>query len=247
MHKNGVMTALTLLFALGVMAQIEPAVGVRENTPAVHALKNLTIIVAPGMRIEKRDDRSSGRRHRICGRKRGDPCRCKIWDCSGFTAYAGLIDLYTDIGQPKPKASTPGHPSSAVSTITSPRGSVHWNSQVHPESSGAEFFLPDKDAAEKYRAMGFTTVLSAPSSGIFRGSSALVSLGDGSANALLVKDNITQNVSFSRDLFDYGYPTSLMGAIALIRQTFIDANWYRDALRLLPKIQRRNVPKKINL
>ena len=229
------MTALTLLFALGVLAQIEPAVGVRENTPAVHALKNLTIIVAPGMRIEKGTIVVRDGVIESAGANVAIPADARIWDCSGFTAYAGLIDLYTDIGQPKPKASTPGQPSSAVSTITSPRGSVHWNSQVHPESSGAEFFLPDKDAAEKYRAMGFTTVLSAPSSGIFRGSSALVSLGDGSANALLVKDNITQNVSFSRDLFDYGYPTSLMGAIALIRQTFIDANWYRDALRTFAK------------
>ena len=37
--KMVLMTALTLLFAFGVMAQIEPAVGIRENTPAVHALK----------------------------------------------------------------------------------------------------------------------------------------------------------------------------------------------------------------
>ena len=125
-----------------------------------------------------------------------------------------------------------GQPASAVSSIDPPRGFVHWNSQVHPENSGAGLFLPDKEAAEKFRAMGFTTVLSAPSSGIFRGSSALVSLGDGSANALLVEDNVTQNVSFSRDPFYYGYPTSLMGTIALIRQTFIDANWYRDALRI---------------
>ena len=94
-----------------------------------------------------------------------------------------------------------GQPASAVSSIDPPRGSVHWNSQVHPENSGAGLFLPDKEAAEKFRAMGFTTVLSAPSSGIFRGSSALVSLGDGSANALLVEDNVTQNVSFSRDPF----------------------------------------------
>ena len=29
----------------------------------------------------------------------------------------------------------------------------------------------------------------------------------------------------------------------MIRQTFIDANWYRDALRIFAKNQRKNVPK----
>jgi len=46
---------------------------------------------------------------------------------------------------------------------------------------------------------------------------------------------VTQNVSFSRDSFGDSYPTSLMGAIALIRQTFIDANWYADALKIFAK------------
>jgi hypothetical protein len=41
-------TALMAFCVSHGLAQIEPAVGIRENTPAVHALKNLTIIVAPG-------------------------------------------------------------------------------------------------------------------------------------------------------------------------------------------------------
>ena len=231
-----IIPALAVLLSLcagSSIAQIEPAVGIRENTPAVHALKNLTIIVAPGKKIEKgtivvRDGiiESAGANVTI-------PGDARVWDCSGLTAYAGLIDLYTDIGQPKPPAQGETPPPGSASQP--PRGSAHWNSQVHPETSGAEFFLPDKEVAEKFRALGFTTVLSAPSSGIFRGSSTLVALGDGRANALLERDNVTQNISFSRDPFGDSYPTSLMGAIALIRQTFIDANWYADALKVFAK------------
>jgi imidazolonepropionase-like amidohydrolase len=215
------------------LAQIEPAIGIRENTPAVHALKNLTIIVAPGKRIEKGTIVVRGGVIESAGANVAIPADARVWDCSGLTAYAGLIDLYTDIGQSKPPVQ--GQVSSPGSTTQPPRGSAHWNSHVHPENSGAELFLPDKEAAEKFRALGFTTALSAPSNGIFRGSSALVALGDGSANALLVRDNVTQNVSFSRDSFGDSYPTSLMGAIALIRQTFIDANWYADALKIFAK------------
>ena len=159
------------------LAQIEPAVGIRENTPAVHALKNLTIIVAPGKKIEKgtivvRDGviESAGANVTI-------PADARVWDCSGLTAYAGLIDLYTDIGQPKPPVQ--GQVSSPGPTAQPPRGSAHWNSHVHPENSGAELFLPDKEAAEKFRALGFTTALSAPSDGIFRGSVLLLLLAMG--------------------------------------------------------------------
>jgi len=225
-----VLTAFLVFYAGRMIAQIEPAVGIRKNTPTVHALKNLIIIAAPGKKIEHgtivvRDGviESAGANITI-------PADARVWDCSGLTAYAGLIDLYTDIGQPKPPV--PGQPSSAAPTAQPLRGSAHWNSQVHPETSGAEQFLPDKDTAEKFRALGFTTVLSAPSNGIFHGSSALVAIGDGSANTSIVRDNVTQNISFSRDSFGDSYPNSLMGAIALIRQTFIDAHWYADALKI---------------
>ncbi len=216
-----------------VYAQIEPAVGIRENTPAVHALKNLTIVVAPGKRIERGTIVVRDGVIESAGESVAVPADARVWDCSGLTAYPGLIDLYTDIGQPKPPAH--GEPPLPGSVPAPPRGSVHWNAQVHPETSGAEFFLPDRETAEKFRAIGFTAALSAPSNGIFRGSSALVSLGDGKANALLMRDNVTQNISFARGGFGEGYPSSLMGAIALIRQTFIDANWYADALKVYAK------------
>jgi len=218
------------LCTIDSFAQIEPAVGIRENTPTVHALKNLTIIVAPGRKIEKGTIVVRDGVIESAGSNVSIPADARVWDCSGLTAYAGLIDLYTDIGQPKPPVQ-----GTLGSNPQPQRGSAHWNSQIHPETSGAEQFLPDKETAEKFRAMGFTTALSAPSNGIIRGSSALVALGDGEANALLMRDNVTQNTSFSRDPLGDSYPTSLMGAIALLRQTFIDANWYSDALRVFTR------------
>lgn len=229
---------LLLLFSAGfavssASAQIEPAVGIRQHTPEVYALKNLTIIVSPGKRIERGTIVVRDGIIESAGTNAAIPADARVRDCTGLTAYAGLIDLYTDFGQPKPKQGAPGQQSQPPPEP--PRGSIHWNPQVHPEVSGAEQFVPDKDVAEKFRAMGFTTVLTAPSNGILRGSSALVSVGDGTPNALLEKDNITQNISFTRDPFGAGYPNSLMGAIALIRQTFVDANWYADAWKVFAK------------
>ncbi len=231
------MLALAIILVTQGEAQISPAVGIRKNTPEVHALKNLSIVVAPGKKIEHgtiviRDGviESAGANVTI-------PGDARVYECAGLTAYPGLIDLYTDIGQPKQRSQGGGGPFSGTPQPQSEptRGSAHWNSQVHPELSGAEQFLPDKDGAEKFRALGFTTALSAPTNGILRGSSVLVNLGEGSANAQILKADVTQSVSFSREQAGDGGPNSLMGAIALIRQTFIDARWYSEALKVYAK------------
>nr|NIR48092.1 amidohydrolase family protein [candidate division KSB1 bacterium]NIR72521.1 amidohydrolase family protein [candidate division KSB1 bacterium]NIS23820.1 amidohydrolase family protein [candidate division KSB1 bacterium]NIT70747.1 amidohydrolase family protein [candidate division KSB1 bacterium]NIU24262.1 amidohydrolase family protein [candidate division KSB1 bacterium] len=70
-----------------------------------------------------------------------------------------------------------------------------------------------------------------PNEGIFSGSSAVVSLADGPANDQLLRDNVSQNIMFKRPggFRSRAYPNSLMGVIALIRQTFLDTQWYQKA------------------
>jgi len=228
--KFFLLTAIAAIVWHQALAQIEPAEGVRKHTPDVHALTNLSIVVGPGRKIEKGTIIVRDGLIEAAGENVAIPADARVWNCAGMTAYAGLIDLSTDVGQIKPKSSQPGQ-----QTPDQIRGSAHWNPQVHPEVSGAEQFLPDKETTEKFRGMGFTTLLTAPGKGIFHGSSALIDLGDGNANTLLVKDNVTQNISFSHGAWDDGYPNSLMGAIALIRQTFIDAEWYGNALKIYAK------------
>lgn len=234
----------TFILVPCLFAQTTPAVGIRTNTPTVHALKNLTIVVAPGKRIEKGTIVIRDGLIESAGGSADAPADARVWDCTGLTAYAGLIDLYTDIGQPKPKPVLPGQPVSPPPAMPAepPRGAANWNSQVHPELSGADQFAQDKESAEKFRAMGFTTVLTAPPNGIFRGSSALVNLGDGSANKQTLRKDVTENVSFARDPAGDAYPTSLMGAIALIRQTLLDARWYGEASRVHAKSPKQERP-----
>ena len=44
---------LLLLVVPALLAQIKPAVGIRQNTPNVHAFTNAKIVVAPGNTIDK--------------------------------------------------------------------------------------------------------------------------------------------------------------------------------------------------
>ncbi|MFQ5583059.1 MAG: amidohydrolase family protein, partial [Calditrichia bacterium] len=123
-----------------------------------------------------------------------------------------------------------GPTSPGGSAGTGEGGAAYWNPRVHPQTDALEKFTPQKDELKKYRKLGFTAALIVPVKGIFKGSSALVSLGEGKPNDVLIKGNIAQHLSFERGGGrESGYPGSLMGAIALIRQTFLDAQWYREA------------------
>ncbi|MDQ6623123.1 MAG: amidohydrolase family protein, partial [Verrucomicrobiota bacterium] len=103
--------------------------------------------------------------------------------------------------------------------------------RVTPERNAAEVLKPDKKAAQKLRDLGFTSALVVPGRGIFRGTSALLNLRETDVNADVVAPMVAQHIALEveRRREGGGYPNSLMGCIALIRQTLLDAAWYQAA------------------
>lgn len=227
------LTIVSLLAVLtaSVWAQTAPPVALRENTPAVFAFTNAKIVVAPGKIIARGTLVVRNGTIQAVGENVPVPADARVFDMTGHTLYPGLIELSSDIGMPRPPQPQPGQ-QSAAQQQDQPKGAAHWNARVRAELDAGTEFAPDRAAAEKLRSQGFTLALAAPQRGIFRGASALVQLGEGAASDLIVKRNVTQNVAFeTAGGFGAGgqYPNSLMGAIALIRQTWYDADWYRKA------------------
>lgn len=226
---------IVLLFAVtacSLSAQTAPPVALRENTPAVFAFTNAKIVIAPGKVIAKGTLVVRNGTIQAVGENIPVPVDARVFDLTGYTLYPGLIDLSSDIGVPRPPQPQTGQVGGAGQQTQQDqlKGAAHWNNKVRAEFDVGEEFTPDKTAAEKLRSQGFTLALVALQRGIFRGASAFVSLGDGSASDLIVKRNATQNVIFEvGGGFGGSYPNSLMGAIALIRQTWYDADWYRKA------------------
>ena len=211
-----------------VTAQLKPAVGIRQNTPDVHALVNVRIITSPGKVIDKGTLVMRDGIITAVGAKAVVPADARVWDFAGMTVYPGLIDAYSDFGMPKKPKSVPGSGDTPKPSEPA-RGGRHWNENVNAAISADELFVPDASAAEKMRSMGVTSAFVVPQKGIFRGTSAVYNLSDGTPNQLLVQPDVAQCVTFETDNGD-GYPGSLMGTIALIRQTMFDARWYRDAM-----------------
>ena len=62
--------------------------------------------------------------------------------------------------------------------------------------------------------------------GIVRGTAAVVTLAGTNENNAILKTKAAQVFSFDKGTSTQSYPSSLMGSIALLRQTYLDAEWY---------------------
>ncbi len=245
-YRLSIVFTLLILYSLQLGAQTSPVIGLRDNTPAVHALTNARIVVSPGNVIDNGTVVIRDGLIEAVGANVSPPGDARAWDMSGKTLYAGFIELFSDVGIPDPEvdrergnieallrqvpAQFRSFLAAQLATDEAPEGASHWNPQVRSYIDGAVIFKPDAEKAKALRSQGFTNALVAPQDGIFRGRSAFVSLGEGDGNDLVIRENLTQNMSFDRSQKLGGrYPTSLMGSIALIRQTLSDADWYIKA------------------
>lgn len=150
-----------------------------------------------------------------------------VYDLKGKFVYPSLIDLSSKYGMPKPEKQKNGVHGPQMKKKT-PNG-FGWNEAIKPEVNAAEFFRVSQEEAKKLRKQGFGTVLSSAKDGIARGTSVLVTLGTGTENEEIVRASGAANYSFSKGSSKQSYPSSLMGSIALLRQTYLDARWYGQA------------------
>lgn len=225
---------LQLIFTLNLFAQTAPTEGLRENTPKVHALINAKIVTSAGVVIEKGTVIVRDGVIESVGATITPPADARVWDYAGRTIYPGLIESYSNLGLAAPEASRSGQGGGQPAQAEKRGSAQHWNPLVRAEEEAADRIAIDKKDAKALRDLGFGAALAAPPKGIFRGTSALVSLADEAPRQGLLQPQVAQHLAFETVSFDFSnpqprYPTSLLGAIALARQTFIDAQWYQEA------------------
>ena len=62
--------------------------------------------------------------------------------------------------------------------------------------------------------------------GIARGSGLLTTLADDIEHRTILNGKASAHYSFDKGSSRQNYPSSLMGSIALLKQTYLDAEWY---------------------
>lgn len=222
--------ALLGAFCTGSFAdQTSPQLGIRDKTPNRVALINATVVTEPGKSLPSamvliRD----GKIERVSSDNKV-PDGYQSIDLAGYHLYAGFIDPYSQYGVPE-AAKAEGFRFGGKPVYENERvGGNAANGAIHAEQRWVNQFKPDAKAATELLKQGFTAVQTARHDGIFRGTSFVASLAQGLPNDLVLKADSQQFMSFSKGSSKQSYPSSLMGSIALIRQTFADANWYQAA------------------
>ncbi|RZK46593.1 MAG: amidohydrolase, partial [Pedobacter sp.] len=152
-----------------------------------------------------------------------------VIDLKGKYIYPSLIDAFTSYGIAESQRATAGGFGGGRQSIftSTKKGAYNWNEAIRPETEVKTIFAIDAKKADDLRKVGFGSVNAINRDGIARGTSAAVSLTDASENLAMIKDQTAANYSFNKGTSSNDYPSSLMGSIALLRQTYLDAGWYK--------------------
>ncbi|MGB1322997.1 MAG: amidohydrolase family protein [Flavobacteriaceae bacterium] len=157
------------------------------------------------------------------------PENTEVIDVKGSSIYPSFIDLYSTFGVDKPKRESNGNsPQYGPS-----REGFYWNDHIRPEQNALSAFKFDKKTAKSMLQQGFGVVNTHIEDGIVRGNGALIALDvNGSDAKRILSGRSAQYISFSKSVkSQQSYPTSIMGAMALLRQLYQDADWYKKENR----------------
>lgn len=219
-----------LLLVIGATAFAQetfPINGVRDVRTGVYAFTNATIIQNEKATIEKGTLVIKQGKILAVGTTVEIPKEAIIVDCSGKFIYPSFVDPLTDYGANTPKRGAGGFNFGAPAQFLSNKaGAYNWNQAIKPEVNAVESFSIDEATAAGFRNNGYGVVFTHVKDGIARGTGAVVTLAGTNENKTILKTKAAQVFSFDKGTSTQSYPSSLMGSIALLRQTYLDAKWY---------------------
>ncbi len=213
--KNRILVCLflaILFFAATSSARLTPT----------YAIVNCKIIPVAGPSIEKgaiiiRDGliESLGPKGKI-----SIPEDAEIIEAEGLFAYPGLIDAHTNLFLELPKEE-PRRPGAARTTATDPEQK---EKAQHPDLMAVKLLKAKKAAVADLHEIGITTVLVAPERGIYAGQSVLLNVNGEKAEPMVIRSPVALHINFTTARGTY--PSSLMGTMAFLRQSFLDTSHY---------------------
>jgi imidazolonepropionase-like amidohydrolase len=150
----------------------------------------------------------------------------RVLDGHGMLALPAFVDGYSFAGCPQPKIEAEKDlPPAAGSDLFIDMREAN-RKGIAPAYRAAQVFALDEEARKRWRSSGFSHLLIAPHGELLSGTSALAC-----TRTLASRDAIVRAVVFDHAGFDCsgpGYPGTLMGAFAQLRQFFLDVRWAAD-------------------
>lgn len=224
--------------------------GVKTTETSTVAFINAKIFVTPSQIIEKGTLLIKDEKVIDVGIAVSVPKNAEIIDLKGKSIYPSFIDLYSSFGIEIPKTVRNNiRNSNSTPQYNANREGYYWNDHIRPETNPISVFEFDKKQAEELLKEGFGVVNTHLQDGIMQGNGLLIALNPNSTDAYRILDMRSANyLSFKKSAkSNQIYPNSLMGAMALIRQVYNDADWYSKGLAKNKDLSLEAVSKNKNL
>ncbi|WP_335923084.1 amidohydrolase family protein [Shewanella chilikensis] len=214
-----------LLFSLVACSAFADETQLTDNTPRLTALTHAKLILSPGKQLDNATLLIENNRIKQVIPNNEIPQNAYKIDLNGYTIYPGFIDPFAEYGLEY--SESPATIEAPVYQIKS-KGAIAANGAIHAEKEWFTYVLSDNKTASNWISNGFTSVQSAHLNGIFRGIGVSLSLANKKSNQVIYRPRSRHFMAFDKGNSPQDYPNSLMGSIALIRQTLSDANWYNQ-------------------
>jgi imidazolonepropionase-like amidohydrolase len=212
-------------------AAVAFAVGARADAPHIYAIRGARLVTAAGAPVATGTLVIRNGVIDAVGANVQVPSDAMVIEGAGLTAYPGLIDMGTSTGLDVPVNPTP--PANLRTTEDQER----WKHGVifRPDLVAANHLQPDSPDLARLASAGITTVLATPPGSLVRGQSALVNVAaapdepqigavaDPRKGLQVVRTPVALHVALGAGGGRGGYPASLLGSIAFVRQHFLDA------------------------
>lgn len=212
-----------LIMWVAVRAQEIPYNGLKPSKPTYVLLKNAKIYASADKVYQQGSILIRDGKIEAIGLIINPPAEAIILDFSDKVILPAFIELNSDLGiPPAAKKNNSGRDYPQVDRPE--KGPYYWNESIHPEMRASDSYQRNEEKAKEYLHKGFAYVLTCNKDGIARGQAALISL-DQQHKDLSHLTN-TSLFSFQKGSSAQSYPSSQMGAIALLRQAFHDAEYY---------------------
>jgi imidazolonepropionase-like amidohydrolase len=221
--------ALTLAAAVCTAAF---AITLQAQAPHVYAITNARIVTAAGAPLENGTVVFRDGIIEQVGSGVTVPPAARVYDGKGLTVYPGLIDM----GNTAAFAAASSTPPAARTTEEAER--TKRELLLRPHVRAAEHLAVDTPALRKLASAGITSVLAVPTGPAFAGQSALVNvalpedqpqigaLADIRSGQPVIRTPVALHLAVPDSPPGDAYPNSLMGMVAFVRQSFLDAQYY---------------------
>ena len=206
------------------------------ETPSTVAIRNARIVTVSGPIITKGTVVLRNGLIADVGENVTVPADAWVVEGEGLTVYPGLIDGLSTLGMDTPAPGGMTMPTgggraalaaAAPASTAPPARGPEDRPMTTSWLKSADHIKTTDRRLELARNVGFTSAVTFPKTGIFAGQGAVINLAAERAADMVLVASVGQYMTMASNSFGGGFPSSLFGTIAYIRQIYLDADRYK--------------------